>query len=340
MASNPGGATGRVGGTAPKAPAPSATVGIGGIAAQATHPTRPHPDPIRTDPTPVRGTPPGAPGAPGAPNMGPEADLIGTLDAYGLGSLATWAWNEHVAGKNDAQIMLDLRQTDAYKQRFVGMAALQAKGQAITEGQYVAKEQQDTELIRSYGLDVNKYASRQALGNLIANGVSTTELQSRLNLVQSAVMQAPKEARQYLAANFGIGHGDMMDYFLDPNGSMPALQMKAQAASIGGAAAQTGFGYLDVSKALQLAAQGVSASQAQAGFGKIATEGELTHSLGDGSGSVTSNDLVDAQLGGNGNAADKVAKVAGQRVAAFQGGGTYAAGQSGVSGLGVGNQGF
>jgi hypothetical protein len=330
---NPAGGSGDVGGDLPQYKSPNG---------QGYRPTGPRPQPIVVPPVKA---PPGAPAAGGTSTVTPDqsaiALIVNTLNAYGLGNLANWAWQEHLAGKSDDQILLiDAPQTQEYKQRFPGMAALSQTGQAITPGQYVAKEQQDAELIRAAGLDPTKYASREALGNLIGAGVSSTELQSRLNLVQSAVAQAPVEARQYLQDNFGITNGDLADYFLDPNGALPALQMKAQAAAIGGAAAQTGFGYLDVAKALQLAGQGITQSQAQAGFGKIATEGELTRNLGDGTGSLSSNDLIDAQLGGNGLAANKLAQVAGGRVAQFQGGGTYAASQRGVSGLGVGDQGF
>jgi hypothetical protein len=342
--SNPGGGSGSVGSPAPKPGPPGRTPGPrpGEPAAPQLRrsnngpPTGEPAAPTRSPATP----PPNTAGAPAVPDMGPEADLINTLSYYGLGDLATWAWNEHIAGKNDTQIMMDLRQTDSYKQRFPGMAALSAQGSAITEQDYINKENADRELIRASGLDPTKYASRDALGNLIGNGVSTSELSTRLNLVQSAVLQAPAEARQYLQANFGIGSGDLMNYFLDPSGALPDLQMKAAAAQIGGAAASSGFGYLDVQKALNLAAAGVSGSQAQAGFGKIATEGELTHNLNDGTGSVTNNDLIDAQLGGNGDAALKLQQVSAGRVARFQSGGTYAANQQGVSGLGVGPQGF
>lgn len=313
--------------------------------APSTPELRINPGPGRTDPTPVRGGPPASttPTAtnPSAAQLDAKAQVVDALNQYGLGSLADWAWQKLLNGETVNQILIiDAPQTAEFKQRFPAIGKLAAQGVAITPGDYVSYEKQAMSQFHAAGLTGTQWDSPTGIDNLIANQVSASELSSRLNLVQSAVQQAPAEARNYLRANFGITNGDLANYFLDPSGALPDLQMKAQAAQIGGAAAQTGYGYLDVQKAMNLAAMGVSTSQAQSGFGKIASEKELTQNLGDGTGSLTGNDLIDAQLGGNGDAALKLQQVAAGRVAKFQSGGTYTANQGGVSGLGVGPQGF
>lgn len=310
--------------------------------------TKTRPMPTNNPPSP-RGphspvpTPVAAPAkpAPTSDQLNAKADVVDALNQYGLGALADWAWQKLLNGETVQQILIiDAPQTDAYKARFPAIAKLAAQGVAITPGDYVNYEKQAMAKFQQAGLVGTQWDSPTGIDNLIASQVSPDELQSRLNLVTSAVTQAPAEARQYLQDNFGISHGDLMNYFLDPHGALPDLQMKAQAAQIGGAAKSAGFGYLDVQKALNLAAMGVTGGQAQAGFGKIATEGELTQNLGDGTGSVSRDTLVDATLGGNGQAALAAQRVAEGRVARFQSGGTYAANQNGVSGLGVGQQGF
>lgn len=346
---NPGGGTGSIGGPVKK-PNPNPGGGTGSIGTPIK--PKPKPDPSQgvvgnsgvKVPLPTTAPkPPVAvtPDTGSADQQSANAIVQDALTTYGLGSLAAWAWDKILHGEQATTILtIDIPQRQEFKDRFPGMAAAAAAGQAINPGDYVTKEKQDTELIRAAGLDVTKYASREALGNLIGNQVSTTELQNRLNLVSSAVQQTSPEARQYLNDNFGINQGNLMDYFLNPSQALPDLQLKAQAAQVGGAAQQSGFGYLDVAHALRLAGEGVTTAAAQAGFSKIAGSQQLTQNLGDGTGSVSNEDLMGAQFDQNAQAQLKAQQVVAQRVAKFQTGGGFAAGQAGVSGLGVGPQGF
>src|SRR5262245_5462889 len=82
------------------------------------------------------------------------------LTNYGLGSLYTWAWNKYLAGESVAQIMLELRDTKEYKQRFPAMATLAKDGRAITEQDYINYEQGVRSLLQQYGIAPEMYSSR------------------------------------------------------------------------------------------------------------------------------------------------------------------------------------
>ena len=83
--------------------------------------------------------------------LGAITDILGQA---GLGSVATTAWAQLNAGVPVSQIISDIRSGnslygDAYAQRFPGMAALAAKGQAINEGTYINLEKSYTEILQS-----------------------------------------------------------------------------------------------------------------------------------------------------------------------------------------------
>lgn len=125
-----------------------------------------------------------------------------------------------------------------------------------------------------------------------------------------------------------------MAFVLAPEIATPVIEQKAKAIQIGGAAFQASQ-KIAGEQAMQLAAAGVTGAQAQQGFGNIAQQQQLTQALpGDISGSVTNEELINAQFGMSPEALAKARKVAGTRAAEFQQGGQFVAGQGGVTGLG------
>lgn len=346
-------ATGTVGGTVPaqSPPGSTATVGIGSVLAGSAFPARNQPGPVRGEGGgAVHGAPPTA-----APPIGVDASAKAQLmkDLAGMGldanaqafssspqSLGDWVWQEWLNTGNSDQILLDLRQTQPYKYAYSGMEKLQASGMNISEAEYRAKEDADTGILRLAGLSDGMAKDKALLGNLIGNQVSTAELQARVQDYQTVIQQVGGQTLDYLRSAYGIHAGDLLHFWLDPEQGEAAIHQKVQASQIGAAANMAGLNGLDPTTALHLAGLGVSASQAATGFQKIAGMGDLGHSTDSSVSSVSQQQLIDAELGGNGNAASAVLKAQQERVAKFQSGGGFAGGNAGVSGLGVGPQGF
>ena len=289
----------------------------------------------------------------GSANADPGALQIVTdaLKMAGLGNLASKAWTMWNSGLDFNAIMDDptngIRASAEYKQNFPAMAALNAKGQGISEKQYLDKETADLELMKQYGIPTGVFDSKEYLGSLMTNNVTQVDLEKRLMAVQQTANSFDSNITNYAKDTYGLSTGDLMAYMLDPNKALPVIQQKAQAMQIGGAAYQQGFagglginGELSQTQAEALAAQGIDQGTAQKGFLNIAQEGQLAQALpGDTSGSVTNQQLINAQFGVNAEDLTAVKKVQSKRVAEYQQGGAFAAGAAGASGLGVANAG-
>jgi hypothetical protein len=266
-----------------------------------------------------------------------KQNLTDWLNTLGLGALGTQVWNEYLQGTPTAKIMADVRASDAYAQRFPGMKELAAGGHAITEADYIAKESADISLMRAYGLPDQMINNRQELGKLIGGQVSTAELQTRLDAYKQVVLTLPHEVRDYLGGQ-GVSSGDLIGFWLNPDEALPMLQNKVAAAEVGGAAAFTGYGKLDPKMAAQLAGQGVDWQHALAGFTQAAQLKGLTQQLPGQQGALASADLVNATVGANGDANNRLLKVQAQRKNQFADQQSYATTQAGAVGLGVSDQ--
>ena len=253
----------------------------------------------------------------------------------GLAALSDSAWSQWKQGTTAAQIMDTIRTTPEYAKRFPAMKALAAQGRAIDEATYIAKERADIELMKSYGIPSGVFDTTDFLGKLIANNVNQTDLQKRLIAIQDTANSMNPTILKYAKDTYGLDKGDIMAYMLNPELSTPVLQQKAEAMKIGGAAYQAGLGLAQAS-AEDLANAGITQQQAQAGFGNVAQEQQFAQALpGDTSGSVTQQQLINAQFGLNPQDTLAVKKVQQGRVNEFAAGGGFAASQAGAGGLGV-----
>lgn len=287
----------------------------------------------------------------GSSNANPGALQIITdaLKAAGLGSLASQAWTMWNNGYDMNAIMDNpvngIRASAVYKQNFPAMAALNAKGQGISEAAYLAKEQADIELLKQYGIPSGIFDSKEYLGSLMTNNVTAQDLQQRLIAVQDTVNSYDESVKKYAADTYGLDSGHLMAWALDPTKALPVIQNQAKAMQIGGAALKAGFaggvgpnGEISTAQAEALGAAGINQAQAQQGFVNLAQMGQLAQALpGDVSGSVSNQQLINAQFGLSGTDTAEVKKVQQKRVAEYQQGGSYMAGTTGVGGLGSAN---
>jgi hypothetical protein len=245
-------------------------------------------------------------------------------------TLGDWMWDQHLNGVPDDQIWLDLRQRPEYKARYPAMEELSRQGRGITEAQYSAYETAISDLSRQYGVPPDMYATSEGVANLLTKGVSVKEANDRFQIASSAAFTAPAEVRQALAAMYGVDHGNLIAYWLDPDKAMPLVQRQYDAAQIAGAATQQELG-IDVQTAEDLAARGITFDQARTGFGQAQQAYGLDYAAGEG---TTQAERVAAAFG-DADAQAKVTRIQRSRAAAFQGGGGPQAAATGISGLGV-----
>jgi len=265
--------------------------------------------------------------------------LKALLDQYGIDTpeLDTLARNAAVNDMTGDQFMQSLRSTTTYKQRFPAMEARRKAGlPPLSEAEYVSTEGTYRQLMRNAGLPAGFYDQKDDFTNLIATDVSPAELQTRVESGYSAMANAPADVKDQLFNLYGVTPGAMAAYFLDPTRGVDAIQRQVAAANIGAAATRTGFGQLTTGQAEELVGAGLSQSQAQTGFETLGREQELMGALpGENVSTITKGEQLGA-LEGNLATQQEIERRAAQRKAAFAGGGGYAEGSGGVSGLGHG----
>jgi hypothetical protein len=266
-------------------------------------------------------------------DLSAKALITSFLGQANLSSLADWAWSKYLDGVPVEQIMLDLRATPEYKNRFPAMAQLAAEGRAITETDYMSYEQTVAQLLQQYGIPKGMYNTPADIAEMLIGDVSPSEVQSRLQLAATSAYQAPPEVRNAMISDYGGGslsNQDLTAIWLDPDRALPVLQEQWATSQIRGASAIQGVN-VGLPTAEQLAAQGVSFAEALQGFGNVAS----TAGLGGGFGETAAEqDRIAAQFGDTA-AQRQVQRVQASRIARNSGGGSAAETSSGVVGLGA-----
>jgi hypothetical protein len=225
---------------------------------------------------------------------------------------------------DEASITLQLNNTKAYKQRFggvnedrkaKGLAALSPRAIVGMEGEYKV-------LFRQYGLPADMFDSPDDLRKYVANDVSKTEMQDRLNLARAAVTSDDPFIRDTYRAWYasGLNEGDAIAAVLNPEKALPEIERKVRAAQFGGAATQQGLG-LTESRATELANLGGDPSRARQQFGAVKDierrAGTLAGIYGQDYGGQR--DAEDAVFLENSDAAERIRKIGSRERAEFGG---------------------
>lgn len=201
------------------------------------------------------------------------------LKQYGIETLASEVEKYKIEGLSDAELFVKLRtESDSYKKRFAANEQRLKKGlRALSEAEYIALEDTYQEKMRQYGMP-EAYYSRGELGRqegfekLIANGISASELEDRLQTALNRVVNASPEVTTALKQFYpDISRSDMLAYALDPDNAILNIKRKVAAAEIGGAAIRAGL-TTDLTRAEQLRAANIGAEQAALGYQQIAAE--------------------------------------------------------------------
>ncbi len=311
-------------------------------------------------------------GSEGAPSLGERNAseiLRDTLSTYGLEGLLDDPnldlINLWIATGDDDAVWARVRQSEPYKTRFPGMAALSAAGRAISEAAYVELERSYAQTLQAYDMPERFYDDPSDFGALIGGDVSTTEFTQRVATAFEVVEQTTSEVRQALSDYYGITDSDLAAYYLDPERSTNIFEEREKlgAARIGGIAVETGFGSVSQQTAERLRASGVTETAARRGFQTIAPstlaeetaserldvdpatgrpgvvtarmDGQVGTFAAPLGGDITPEELVGAEFGTDPQAARRIEARRQRRLAAFAQRGGPAMTRGGYTGLGT-----
>ena len=170
-------------------------------------------------------------------------------------------------GTNTQVITVKLKETQQYKDRFKGLLALQAKGitDISNEAEYIKQETAYRQVFREAGIqsyigDAGSAAERDAIATLVGDySVSVDEVRSRVQDAQRVVADTAAEVTDALQRYYNVSPQDLVAFTLDPSRAKNRINDIANAAIIGGYAAQRGLN-ADVGTAEAIASQLSNAS--------------------------------------------------------------------------------
>ena len=250
------------------------------------------------------------------------------LASYGLGELSDFLYSVYARGEVDVNnpdaLVFALREQPAYQKRFAANAARAKKGLAeLDPASYLALENDYRRLLQSNGLPPGFYDQTEDFTALLEGDVSPQELQTRVQEGFRAVQDADPEVKRQMQELYGVNEAGLAAYFLDPAKAAPILTRQAEAAKIAARAKEQGRIQLLSATAEEIAARGISAQEAEAGFTAMGLqEGLYTEMMGEQA--LTQQEKVGAALGYDVEAQRKLAERKGIRKAPFQGGGSFA----------------
>jgi hypothetical protein len=270
------------------------------------------------------------------PNFGVDLDakrqdarmsIKALLARYKLDSLFDTVWGNYTSDMVDYTdtdaLAMSIRETEAYKTRFVGNETRRAKGLGdLSPATYIALEDSFKNTMRSNGIPDKFYDSPEDFAQLIANDVSVAEFNDRISYARSIVQDAPASVKNEMARLYSVNEGQLIAYFIDPEKATPILKEQERAARIGAAAVESAGIQLSASTAEDLAKRGITNAQAAQGFGNISQMGELTQAF-TGEAEISQQDIIGAQFGFNTEAEKRLMKRREQRLGEFKGGGSY-----------------
>lgn len=261
-----------------------------------------------------------------------------SLDEYGLGGLATWAWGRFQDGASLDQIMLEVYDRAEFKAAYPEYETLAKKGRAYSVAELQAYRKAAVGIFRSYGIPQSFYDTPEELANFAANEVSVAELSKRVADAAEAVYSTSPAVRDEMQRLYGVQPGEMIAFWLDPQKAEPMIKQKFTAAQIAGQAISTNYGMLTKQEAELLAGMGVTEQTAQKGFGQLAAMEPLFNPINESEQGITQEVQLGAAFGQDAAALRQVEKRKSERKAEFQSGGGFAMNRQGIVGLGSNQQ--
>lgn len=229
--------------------------------------------------------------------------------------------------------LLDIYQTEAFAERFPGIAGLMAERGAVDEeGNVVASpgevglptvgEYLELESVISGGLDsLGGVPEGQTFSDLVEElvvaGVDAAAAQDRINIAVRVSDTAPPEVQAYFNENFGNGSGALAQVFLDPDDNWNNIQEEVEIAEVGGWAEIYGGIKIGTDEASRIASLNMNAAAIWDGFTKVKQQESLfIEKLGESDFTAKEQGIESAFFGD-----DALENRRQQRVAEFSGGG-------------------
>lgn len=254
--------------------------------------------------------------------------LQATLNRYGLGSLVNWAKEAIVQGWTEEQVMLALYDRPEFNARFPAIKAREAKNlPPIGVEEYLQYEQGIYALNTQWGTKISK----TMIDNMISNNKSFREAEEVVSLAAAAMYEDDSETKLSLKTMYPqITDGDLIMYWLDPKHNFGELQQKYRTAQLGGAALRAGYGEVTEQQARRLVETGMNRDQAISGFASLVENEELFRATIGTEDEITRDQQIEL-LAGNADVGVAVEKRKASRLAEYQGGSTFAAGEEGFA---------
>jgi hypothetical protein len=246
-------------------------------------------------------------------------------------------YNDNIA-PTEAQVLNSIYNSEAYKTRFSANETIrkrmaEGKGRPgdrlLKPADYIETENTFREIMANASLPTGFYDTQEDFSNFIANGVSASELTTRVNLAQSALQKADKNIVDALKNYYNLSQNDLVAYLLDKDKafnliegrfsiSTSELEKQYGAAEVGGMATRAGTSATKAfAEEIQIAGK---AGKAEEAFQTAATnQSDYSRLLGLSGETAGSEDLVRQQLGlaGGTDVGIKTKKLASQERARF-----------------------
>ena len=184
------------------------------------------------------------------------------LADYGLDDLSADAYRFLMEGASTESVMIQLKETEQFKERFKGLDMRQPGMAPLTPAQYIQLESNYRQTMAAAGLPEGFYDSPDDFAEFIGNDISPAEMTQRVAMASAAVANVNPELKNQLRDMYGIGvenDGELVAYFLDPDRGVNVIEQRLQMESAGLSAAavqSTGAG-LSKDLSRQLASQNV-----------------------------------------------------------------------------------
>ena len=268
------------------------------------------------------------PVAPSDSNETATTILKNTLKFYGLdepelvNEIRAALANRTITGSSTVdEIGIQLRESPAFKRRFAANEARRAAGKPVySVTQTLLLESQYRKNLRDSGMPPGFYDDPTSLQNFLINDISPDEILARVTQGYQAVRNADPTVINELKTLYNLDDGSIAAFFVDPTKAQDNILRAARAAEVAAQARkQAGIG-LTAQTAEELVRQGVTESEAQAGFTTYKQQESLYRPLM-GEEELTQQQAIAGTLGTSAEAAQRVATRKRRRKGTFEAGG-------------------
>jgi hypothetical protein len=155
------------------------------------------------------------------------------------------------SGNSASVAMNQIRQTEAYRDRFKGLLGLQQRGitDVSNEAEYIQLETNYRQVFREAGIqnflgDAGSKPERDAIARLVGDfSLSVNEVRDRVSDAQRVVADTPQEVRDSLQRFYNVDPATLTAYVLDPSRTASEINRRANAAIVGGYAQRQGLDF-------------------------------------------------------------------------------------------------